>query len=534
MRLSLRRLFAVMCTVLLPSCSAESISRTSADSVLGSEPIDDAAELASIVGDERVGRALVTQALAVPSTLGAFEALLEIGRACPRTDSREIFVIEEPSTRLGGHQRETEGLLPRAVVGGCNETLSSSLRQSFEVFMAVVSDTAQRVTDPLSLSPVELMALDETTGLYNFYIIEKGTAAERGTVTRIVRGQDGTIEEWKKEAGASATKQASTDARCFHCHVSGGPVMNELSNPWQGWVSTRRNYSQSVDGESRALVSESRALSREHTRASLANDLEQITRKALATWVEGTPGVVGSGFGPQTLSGAQPGGLPALLRSVFCETEVNFAGAFDTIPFELFVEPTVAVLAGLDKPLSLVGSNFPALLPVRAEADRRIEVFLQKRGLLSPNAVLAVRLLDDENDVFSQTRCALHGEVVTRLAASSSPDQAVRSAVLDSLPPRATDSSARNAFIRALLDETAVPSERTDAEAAYLEEFRTRYQRETNKLTTASGFEQLRERVTGRQAKARSMFPTDAHPLPMMHRVPQIPPPFAAPSNETQ
>ena len=47
--------------------------------------------------------------------------------------------------------------------------------------------------------------------------------------------------------------------------------------------------------------------------------------------------------------------------------------------------------------------------------DLEVETFLQMQGYLTPTTVNAVRLIDDENDIFSKTRCDLLSDVTKSL-----------------------------------------------------------------------------------------------------------------------
>jgi len=494
------------------------------------QQVDDLEELKTILGDDRVGTVLSANHTKIPNELAGFENLFEVGRACPRTDSKEIFVVEEKSTRITGEQEETTDLLPRLVIGGCNKTpqLPGSMINTFELFVAIVSDKNAPLDNPLALEPnVEAMALDKKTGLYNFYVVEKSLVPNKpGTVTRFVRLADDTVEKWQKVAGHAATREVSTDRKCFNCHIHGGPVMNELTKPWSNWVSSEKSFSRPLVGDSKALVSEARPFNGEHNRSSLANQLEQIIRASMTAWVEGVPGRANSGLGPQILAGEQPGGMPSLLKSVFCETEVNYASTHDTVPVALFMDTTAGQIGLLEPPIKPPDMAALHLLPVRAEADLRIERFLQKAGQLRPDTVLAIRLVDDANDVFSKQRCDLHSDVVSRITPGTKPDDAVRAALTEMLTAEDTQaasgqvpahSAAQRAFMRALLDPTVDPDVRDQKQAAYVTELTTRYNATTAKLDTQAGRTELTTRLFDRQASARAMFPDAKNPLPITH-----------------
>jgi hypothetical protein len=510
---------AVLVALLAAGCSLASTDDASAASALSN--VDDTAELAKVVGDDRVGRALLANPSAIPYTLAGVEAMFGIGRKCTRPDSHEIWAAEEKDSRLTGEQVPTAALEPRLVVGGCNHdpTNPAAIRQSFELFLAVVSDPAKPLGDPLSTTQVEAMALDDTTGLFNFYVLEPPTSSSAagapGTVSRFVRTPSDVVEHWQKIPGQAATKGPNDTRKCFNCHIHGDPIMNEISEPWTNWVSSHKTFSRELTGDSRELVGESRPWNGEHTRSSLANALQQTVQSGLATWVEGFPGKPKSGLGPQILSGAQPGGMDALLKSVFCQTTVNYASAFDTVPLGLIVDGSAANLAALQAPVGVAESSSWTLLPVRADVDIRLELYLEKAQILRPETVMAVRLLDDTHDVFSAKRCAVHAQLGPKLSSAPSVDEAVRSAVLDAVNADASLGALQKDYIHALVDPSTPADVRDAAESSYIDDLTSRTAAEAAKLQTDAGRQELHQRWLDRQAAARALFTTAANPLPI-------------------
>jgi len=506
----LARPLSVLALVFAAGCAAVGVGRSDDELV-----VDEIAELDKVLGNDRVARVLRARPSTIPDRLSTFETAFGVGRACNRTDSKEIFAVEERSTRITGDQIETAGTFPRLVIGGCNQNPSrpGSVRQTFEMLVAMVSDTERDPSDPIPSQPVEIMALDETTGLFNFYVLEPSAAPDGpGTVTRFVRRADGAVEKWQKVAGRPATKEPFPQGKCYNFHVHGGPIMNELTEPWTNWVSSHKTFSRPLTGETRALVSEARPLAGEHARSSLANQFEKITRASIATWVEGLPGVEGSGLGPQTLSGAQPGGVPQLLRSVLCETEVNYASVFNTVPVATFLDGTIAAFASLEPAVPPISGAAFTLLPVRSETDLRIEKFLQKARILTPDTVLAARVFDDENDIFSTRRCALHADVTRRLG-DVAPEAALRAAMLAALDDTMTGPQRK--YLQALLDPSTETEVRDAAESAYIADVTGRYTAETSQLESDAGRAAIARRWRARQVSARAMFPTAANPLPI-------------------
>lgn len=508
------------------SSTGDDATANSGANLAEQDPVTELAELDKVLGHDRVGRVLHANLNSISSKLPDNENLFGVGRACNNAASKEIFIVEEKSTRFGGRQQDTLNLLPRAVIGGCNQSpLTSSHLGSFELMIAAVSDKDYPLDDPFSIEPVELMALDDDTGLFNFYIIERPEPLhphDRPTVTRFDRRADGQIMRYQKIANRPAMIEVSSNRKCFDCHVNGGPVMNELTQPWSGWISSAGQYSRpSVTGLSRELISEARPFNREHNRSSLANDLERITREAIQTWIEGQPGKPGSGLGPQTLSGAQPGGVSALLKSTFCQTELNFASTFDTIPLPMFVDEFLANFASLEPPInSIQNPKFPVRLPVRSEVDKRIEVFLQKKGQITPDTVLAARLVDDEHDVFSTKRCGLYPSVVAAIANGSTAEAASRAAIATTIAAGANTPAEK--LIAAILNPKTTDDERSKAESDYIADLTARYNADITKVESPDGLKELDDRLAAKQKAAQAMFPSTANVLPRLEHVPSI------------
>ncbi|MFO0737032.1 MAG: hypothetical protein U0270_14185 [Labilithrix sp.] len=520
--------------VLAAGCSASADDVDRSESAVHAPPLDEAKELDSILGDDRVARYLHANPRGIPGRFGQVEEAYGIGSKCNRTDSHEIWTVEEKDTRITGAQVEMPDLMPRVVVGGCQQTLGN-FRDTFELTVAMVSSNVPTdINDAIPDIPVEFMALDNTTGLFNFYVLEPTPGSDNGTVARFVRLADGTVQKWTKIPGKAATKEDFPQGKCFNCHVHGGPVMNELTEPWTNWVSQHHELSRPMTGYTHALVSESRPFPGDtHTRSTLAQDLERVTRASIAMWVEGIPGVPGSGIGQQTLDGKQPGGVSKLLRSVFCESEVNYASVLhpDAVPTPLFLDQSIADLAGLQPAVAPFSGADWTLLPVRSETDQRIEKFLIKRGILKLDTVNAARVFDDMHDIFSAKRCALHEDATARLAPGVTPDTAVRESILASLDKDDADRKAgkpstttapQRAYIRALLSSTITSEDRDSAEAAYISDVTARFQAEATKLESATGLAELSKRWTDRQAAARAMFPKPENMLPLTHPPPAV------------
>jgi hypothetical protein len=485
----------------------------------------DVKEKKSLYGDDRVGNMFKDNPELIPGTFQEIEKLFKIGRECGRTDSKEIFVVEESSSRADGEQTQTDVLLPRAVIGGCNtgdHTDPNSVANSFDMFVALISsprapNAAQN--DPMLFTPVEVMALDHTTGTYNFYVFKTNGNGKPGTLIRVMR-DPGTNKPIKFEqtAGSPAKPSNAVTNPCFSCHVNGGPIMNEMSRPWTNWVSVLKTLpKEKLGGETLSIASEAAPITDSH-RSSFANDLEQIMRASLRAWVNGTSPT--TGFGLMTLEGSFPGGIPLLLKSSFCETELNYVSSSDTVPVELFVDVDAANGAGLQPPPPIPGQVFPFQLPVRSEHDKRVEMYMRKRGFLTTRTITALRLVDDRHDIFSKTRCDLYPELLEgKTFTKDKPgdvDAAVK-ALLTSKIDSFNLTDAQKTYMQTLLDASKTDDDVTLARNAYFEELNTRFATATAQLNDANGLLTLNAYVKAQQDGARALFPGNANPLPIMN-----------------
>lgn len=523
---------AVQLSAWLVACATASAAAACNSSVTAGDD-QEFKETMAVFGDDRVSDVLKGKPNLVPGTFQEFEKLFKVGRACPRTDSKEIFVVEEESTRATGEQKLGVQMLPRAVITGCNTDASNpdAVVKSFSLMAALISapDAPNAAKgDPMLFTPLEVMALDRRTGTYNFYVFFSNGAGKPGTMVRIVRKVDKSIVRFElTSAGKSVTSTKKT-GECFTCHANGGPLMNELTKPWTNWVSVVNEFPKEakLTGETAAIVSEARDVTLKHTRSSFANDLEQIMRAAIRVWIEGDLKMTSSGaisnkvgFGQMTIEGSAPGGVAHLLKSAFCETELNYANALDTIPIELFADPDAA--AGTELvPADATGELTVFQMPVRAEHDRTMELFLQKRGYLQARTVRALRLVDDERDVFSTARCGLYAEAIkTALPAKPADvDARILGIVAAKLKAKAFGalSPARAAYLAALVDTKKSEEQADELLQPYLDELHTRYETAKTKLGTASGRATLTKLIAARKDAARKMFPKAASPLPLM------------------
>ncbi len=487
------------------------------------------AETRDLFGDDRVADVLKGNLGKVPRSWQEAEKLFGIGRACKRTDSKEIYVVEESSTRATGTQEETEMLLPRAVITGCNtgemNPPGEPLYQSFSLMAALFSSPdvpGAKKGDPMVFDRVEMMALDRKTGLYNFYVMTPSADASLpGVLQRVQLRPDNTVYTYTKDPKKkSVSKKKSTDRLCNNCHVKMGPLMNEMHEPWTNWVSTHKTLPElasQLTGETRSIVSEATSVDGKHSRLSLANDLEKTMMAAMRVWNEGQASVPGSGFVQAAIDGDQPGGVEDLLSSLFCENELQYASSFGTVPVELFVDPGAVAGGSFQPPTSYSVDLFPLLMPVRSDMDERIETALIKKKVVKQTTSIAIRLVDESTDIFSKPRCDLYGAAVQGLPDDElKVDAHLRAFLKGKADKLFGKSGLRRSYANALLDDSGA-SDVKAARVAYLADALKRYQTETAKLETPEGRTQLKARAQARKDAARAMFDRDANPMPVLH-----------------
>ncbi len=495
---------------------------------------EDIAEADGLFGDDRVADVLRKDLKKAPSSYQQAEVLFGMGRSCARTDSKEIFVVEEAQTRGNAGTSKTGTILPRAVITGCNTPDRVAPPEvydpqwgSYSLMMALFSDPSSEAAkkgDTLVFDRVEVMALDRRTGLYNFYVFLPGPDPKGpGIMQRVRLMPDNSVLVYeKKPTSKRVSKAPSTENRqCNDCHVNMGPLMNEMTEPWTNWVSTHKllPVDANISGDTKSIVGEAASLDKSHARLSFANDLEKIMVAGMAAWNEGLPKqdgtvVTGTGFVQANIDGDQPKRVGGLLKSLFCETELRYASGTETVPVEVFADPYVFG-SQLVKPASYSLDVFPMMMPVRSEMDKRIERGLMKKNVVSFATITAIRLFDEKNDIFSGIRCGIYPKVLDKLPAAVDKVDAHLRTVLRGQVEALIPAGPRREYARVLLDDTA-KDKVSGARSAYLAEAVPRIKTEMGKVQTPAGRSELKKRSSERKALAEKMFPGTRVPLPLL------------------
>lgn len=260
---------------------------------------------------------------------------------------------------------------------------------------------------------IELIVWDSRKGLFNFYeLIGTGSSSRwfyRGDSADILA--DNSFLHLDPPSGQA---QFGTRLRCSACHISGGPIMKELSAPHNDWWTNLRPLPLVHSPEPRLK--------------SLIDELEDA--EVFATAVR--RGIEGLEASPRYQSIKQRQDLRARLRPLFCESEINLVS--DIWPSQTGT-PTVRVSSLIfasgrwgardlhwPRPLymramRILGLRFPesghpdadhaALAPVKSLSDEIAIDSLIRSGLIDSSFAATILAFDLENPLISPSRCRL-------------------------------------------------------------------------------------------------------------------------------
>jgi len=261
---------------------------------------------------------------------------------------------------------------------------------------------------------IELIVWDKEDGLFNFYELI-GTATEgqwfyRGNSTDILN--DNTNLYLDPQPGAP---KFGTTLRCAGCHISGGPIMKEISQPHNDWWTKLRPL---PFGKMKLSNSVSKIVSN----LLDAENFSQAVKKGIQTLEDSQQ------F--QKFKSQMP--LQIQLRPLFCETEINLES--DLEPFQANTNaikvPSTSVVNPIlgQHDLTLAKQNYLALLdlfkmkfpetnqndgdhawlvPVKGYSDLLSIQSLIKRGIITEEFALDVLAVDFQQPLFSTKRCDL-------------------------------------------------------------------------------------------------------------------------------
>jgi hypothetical protein len=336
------------------------------------------------------------------------KAVLHAGDTCPTTFSEIMDKLRENDKE--GCTEERDGIETRVI----SETAQAQGKATN--YRAVVTRTCNnRSTDGIVFSlfglsagaaklpeAVEIIAFDETEGVFNYYETDGSELHFFGSSKDMLKGpgQNG-------------------DKRCANCHVAGGLVMKELDTPWLHW----EGHMDTPGAE--ALIKKHKNLGSQTSGA----ELEGLVKGANEKWNKTRIA---------TLKAA--GKVDELLKPLFCSTEFNLDNGADfespvlggpggselsRIPFDVLLDPQLKSFGSISVEFSdydakikangqklngipgAIDTVFDYVFPERAHIDNDYVEQLVAAGIIDADFVKDVLMVDFTRPVFSDDRCAL-------------------------------------------------------------------------------------------------------------------------------
>lgn len=460
----LRPLAAALLAAVLPACQSTALDQAFDCAVTPNDPacvtpVESACDDGGIMVDasgrelsdpagrlrDPVARRVFHSLDGCPTDFGSIlERLLEPGaaEADRQCDNARTMFVSESAQRL-------EGITPSTLVRGVTVADCSAASGMENVFFSSFGVQDGRLPG----SGLEIMAFDSTSGVFNYYKTFGPKIAFLGNSMDMLEGVGG------------PTELNTAERACAACHTGGGPIMKELSSPWLHWeddfqtpgaTELRAQLNTALRDENPAFAASECTEPAEcgpfgHGRPGSGGgrDLEQVVRAGNRAWNQKRIDrlVAGLDRGSSTVAD--------LLRPLFCSVELNvesnFSGDFVSISAASLIDPKATVgffstpsvdieeyrrlleangqTVGLGDFRDTVG-GLPSI--VRAGADLEYVDFLLERGIVDPELVEDVLLVDFTRPVMSRERCELLEHAPTLSAADLSPDR-LRAAFIDSL-----------------------------------------------------------------------------------------------------
>jgi hypothetical protein len=159
-------------------------------------------------------------------------------------------------------------------------------------------------------------------------------------------------------------------------------------------------------------------------------------------------------------------------------------------------------------------------MPVRADMDERIETALIKKKVVSQRTTIAIRLIDDRNDVFSSVRCNLLSAATSGMPSDATKVDAHLRTFLRGQVDALYQEGPRREYARALLDDAV--TDMKPYRLAYLNVATIALARDVEKLQSLEGRAELKARSQLRKDAAKQMFAREANPMPLLHDEDQV------------
>jgi len=251
---------------------------------------------------------------------------------------------------------------------------------------------------------VEIISLDESAGIFNFYETDGTTLHFFGNSKDMLKGPG-----------------SNDDRRCANCHNAGGIVMKELDTPWLHWEGHM-----DIPGAA-ALIKKHKKLLGSQTSGA---ELEGVVKGGNEKWNK-----------TRIATLKKAGKVDQLLKPLFCSTEVNLDNGADfespvkggpggdemsSIPIDSLLDPQ---LKSFGFPISVEFSDYDAQIKAngqklggvpngidtvfdyvfieRSHIDNDYVDQLVAAGIIDVDFVKDVMMVDFTRPVFSSDRCAL-------------------------------------------------------------------------------------------------------------------------------
>ena len=303
----------------------------------------------------------------------------------------ETYVISETAQPSGTEEGSNYRLVISKECGDLDRH-----KMMFSIF-GVTPNVASPTDNPddwnLSSGHAEMLAYDDTNGVYNYYQHSGGDKYE----------YFGDSDDFVKNEGG----------RCKNCHMAGTPVMLELDTPWLHWEGHEK-----VPGAGKIVSAHTDLLGSKASGSTLESIIKDGNEE----------------YQPRRLEKARlSGDIKTLLRPLFCKTEVNVDNFSDfktskvsRIPGDFWVDP---ILRGSSVPMGsdvyeqaildseqivqgVSGENnkdtvFRGAFLERSFSDKEYVNELKRAGVIDENFMKNVLLIDFTQPLFSDIRCGL-------------------------------------------------------------------------------------------------------------------------------
>lgn len=151
---------------------------------------------------------------------------------CPLTFTEVFEKLQETDT--GGCDSDSHIISEEsAVQGGADasfrilETRACDDREKHEMIFSIFGLFPG---NPPPETPLEVIAFDDATGVFNYWVREDGEWQSHGS------SRDFLERQGANQFGAVQNEEADNDtARCGQCHTGGGLLMKERNSPWLNW-----------------------------------------------------------------------------------------------------------------------------------------------------------------------------------------------------------------------------------------------------------------------------------------------------------